>query len=307
MNNSSKNPICSFCGSSSSYRYKMREYLIWQCDKCKTGFVRPMPDEEFLKKFYDGFIQNFNLNQIGLVKESAKRLFSKLGLKPGENLKMLDIGGGGGFFSKAFEDLKYGESTYVDLDPRSCNFASEHLRLKKVFNCDATKVSEIINDKFDFIYCRHVIEHLSSPTDFLRAVLKNLCQKGIFVVQFPNGNSLEYLAYPELNLKKRFQIICKTNSFSKLKTLKIMLTGGMLHGIDPPRHLWAITRMGMMKWAQNAGIICKISTHPLWDKAFSPYYIPAGIKKKFQALLGRYFFAKILGGTHLVALLRFEN
>jgi 2-polyprenyl-3-methyl-5-hydroxy-6-metoxy-1,4-benzoquinol methylase len=159
---------------------------------------------ETLKKYYDGFLPKLDVNRMSTFESAAKKLFPHLGLHSGSKLKMLDIGGGGGFFSKALEDLGYGESTYVDLDPQSCNFAQNSLKLKRVFNCDAMNIKEYINTKFDFIYCRHVIEHLLEPITFLEKIMDYLNDNGIFVVQFPKGNSLEYLAaiFSDKQIKK---------------------------------------------------------------------------------------------------------
>lgn len=96
-----------------------------------------------IKKYYDGFLGQLDANLMSTVESAAKKLFSHLGLRSGRNLKMLDIGGGGGFFSKAFEDLGYGESTYVDLDPQSRNFARDNLKLEKVLNYDPMKMEHV--------------------------------------------------------------------------------------------------------------------------------------------------------------------
>ena len=93
-----------------------------------------MPTAETLRDYYDGFLPHLDVNGMFTVKLAAKKLFPHLGLRSGRNLKMLDIGGGGGFFCKAFEDLEYGASTHVDLDPQSCNFAENSLKLKRVYD-----------------------------------------------------------------------------------------------------------------------------------------------------------------------------
>jgi SAM-dependent methyltransferase len=218
---------------------------------------------------------------------------------------MMDIGGGGGFFSKAFESLGFGESTYVDLDPQSCDFARDTLGLERVFNCDAMDMRKYASGNFDLIYCRHVVEHLLDPTSFMERILGYLKDDGIFVVQVPNGHSLEYLAYPKSTIRKRISVICRTNDLSLLKVFWIMISGGMLHGIDPPRHLWAITREGMKRWADGKGVKCDIHTHHLGDPAYSPYYRKGkGLRAGIQDLIGQRILGPIHGGTHLVAVLR---
>lgn len=166
-------------------------------------------------------------------------------------------------------------------------------------------IEEYADKKFDFIYCRHVIEHLINPVLVLNRVISYLNDNGKFVVQFPNGDSLEYLAYPNSTIKDRFASIRKTNNFSKLKVLWIILNGGMLHGIDPPRHLWAITKDGIKKWADKKKIVCDVYSYHLGDPVFSPYYKKSkGFKCKLKDFVGQQLFASICGGTHLVAVLK---
>ena len=84
-----------------------------------------------------------------------------------------------------------------------------------------------------------------------------------------------------------------------------MIGGGMLHGIDPPRHLWAITKEGIKKWANEKEIICNVYSYHLGDVAYSPYYQKSkNFKGKVQDFIGQHLLSRIYGGTHLVAILR---
>lgn len=297
--------LCPFCGELAAYIYNMGEYPIFQCTSCRTGFVHPMPDKKTLRKLYDGFLPNLNVNELPRMLKAASSFFQQIDLEKGSNLKMLDIGSGGGFFCRAFEALGYGTATYVDLDPQSCRFAREELEIERVYNVDAMELHGITKQTYDFMYCRHVIEHLPDPTAFLLRMINALSEKGIFVVQFPNGDSLEYLAYTHLNFLYRFNKIKNSNNFSALNTLCLLVFGKMLHGMDPPRHLWAISRKGVKEWAKRNKLYCKVFTRNLGDISFSPgYYRNSGIKRRSLDFIGQKFLASIRGGTHLVAILR---
>jgi SAM-dependent methyltransferase len=299
---------CAFCGGRRRRRYAMGEYDVRQCVRCGTGGVRPMPTEAELRAFYDGFLTHLSEKQTPVVRAAMARLFPDLGLATGRGLRMLDIGGGGGFYSRAFEDLGYGESTYVDLDPASCAFAREQLGLARVHHGDAV---DFCRDAaagpaggFDFIYSRHLIEHLPDPPAFLSAVLTALAPGGMLVVQCPNGDSIEYLAYPSSTVRDRLRGIRRATGLAAAEVLAIWLTGGMLHGIDPPRHLWAITGGALAAWAAVAGLQCELRYRPLWDLAYSPGYRPKRLLDRFQAIVGRCVLAPLRGGAHLVAILR---
>ena len=293
---------CLFCKGECRFVYKMDSYRIYKCLSCGTGQVFPMPDSSTLKEFYDGFLFSADPANRRNVFLSAKRLFPLAGLLPDKNFKMLDVGGGGGFYSAAFEELGYGKATYVDLDIQACKFAGE-LGLKNVLHGDVTKLG-YGDKKFDFIMCRHLIEHLIDPVSFIQKTLGLLTEKGLFLLICPNGNSLEYFAYPGLNLGKRIDCICRSNSSSKYNVIFKMLAGNMLHGIDPPRHLWAITAEAVRSLFDKTCYNVCLGTYPLSDREFSPYYQPRLFADKIYSFLGKYFTSKLHGGTHLAAIIR---
>ena len=119
-----------------------------------------MPDTELLNEHYQGFMGELSADMLPRFLASGRELFESFGARAGQSQSLLDVGGGGGFFSKAFEELGYGPSTYVDLDPESCRFAREGLGLERVIHGDVAELDKILDTQFDFVYSRHVIEHL---------------------------------------------------------------------------------------------------------------------------------------------------
>lgn len=293
---------CPFCKDVCRFVYKMNSYSIYKCLSCGTGQAYPMPREDTLKKFYSGFLFSASPNYYQPVLASAKRLFPLLGFHPNKNHAMLDVGGGGGFYAKAFKELYCGESTYVDLDEKACTFAKSS-GIDTVLHGDATQLC-YGKKKYDFIMCRHVIEHLPNPTFFITKILTALSENGLLLLMCPNGNSLEYLAHPQSNIAMRINTISRSSHMAKSKVVQRLIFGDMLHGIDPPRHLWAITQKGIQNIIDNKKYISTIITRPLTDTTFSPYYRPASFWSKAFDLFGTYFCAKIHGGTHLVAVIR---
>ena len=96
---------CCFCGGRTQARYRMGPYAIRQCARCGTGSVRPMPSPDELRAFYNGFLAHLNVRMMPRIRSAVARLLPRLGLARGRGLRMLDIGGGGGFYAKAFEQF----------------------------------------------------------------------------------------------------------------------------------------------------------------------------------------------------------
>ncbi len=292
---------CPFCEGACRFVYNMHEYRIYKCLRCGTGRVSPMPEAGFLTGYYSGFLFAANKENYQPVLASAKKLYPLLGLSPGGNASLLDIGGGGGFYAKAFEELGYGRSTYVDLDNRACDFA-RNIGLSTVLHEDAASL-RYSGKKYDLILCRHLIEHLPNPALFIMEILKALSKKGRLLLMCPNGNSLEYLAYPRSNITLRIDTIGQSSRMAKSKVIQRFLCGDILHGIDPPRHLWAITQKGIQSLIDGTLYKATVTTHPLTDMIYSPYYRPGSLGGRAYDLCGTYFFAKIHGGTHLVSVI----
>jgi SAM-dependent methyltransferase len=257
-----------------------------------------MPSVDQLQDYYNGFMFNADIRYLSTILLRAPGLFSQIGLPKTGSLRMLDVGGGGGFYAKAFEMLGYGESTYIDLDKEACVFAEFQVGLRNVLNQDAALLS-CHSDKFDFIMCRHLIEHLTKPTEFIMKLIRMLTARGILILICPNGDSLEYFAYPGSNLKKRIQKIALASRLSRVKVIAKLLSGEMLHGIDPPRHLWAVSRNGIQRFLADNHALAEIATFPLSDPIYSPYWSSRTLAQKACSFIGDKIASKISGGTHL--------
>jgi len=280
----------------------MSNYSVYKCIACGTGVVKPAPAENILNSYYQGFIPELKREQIVEKVLIAELFFQKIGLLKIEGKSFLDLGGGNGLFSFTFERL-HGSSTYIDRDPESCNFVRDKLKISDVIQGDVNNITDLVKDKrYDIIYSRHMIEHLPDPFSLIKRSVRLLKPDGMAIFQCPNGASLEYLAYLNSNLWDRFNNIMEFTGCSKTWLLWHFISGDILHGIDPPRHLWAITKRGLFVWAKNSGYNVDIFTAHLGDLAFSPgYHKRKGVQANIEDFIGQKLLAPIRGGTHLIA------
>ena len=72
----------------------------------------------------------------------------------------------------------------------------------------------------------------------------------------------------------------------------------MAHGIDPIRHLWAISPKGISEYLLKKGVKFVLKTAPLSDPVYSPYFTA---KNKNITKIINNTLVKIHGGTHLMA------
>lgn len=295
-NSSNGKKQCMFCGHNELiFLYNYDNYQIIQCKKCLAAQTKNMPSEEELKKFYDGFLFNANIKYKEILShERFKNWFESYNLP--QNAKMLDIGGGGGFFSFAFEFFNLGEATYIDLDSQACEFAKK-LNITNIINDNVSSLVNMSGKKYDFIYCRHVIEHLVNPTEIIDFAINLLSDKGVFILQLPNGLSYEQI-FEKPYFLERINNFKRFNNFSLAKSLKLILSVKTAYAIAPPRHLWAISKKAMdLYLAQNRDITYNLKIANLNDDVFSPWHVP---KNPIYNFFVNNFLAKINGGVHMI-------
>jgi 2-polyprenyl-3-methyl-5-hydroxy-6-metoxy-1,4-benzoquinol methylase len=269
--------FCSFCGGELIHIYNMNGYKINQCKNCYTSIASPLPSDVELIDFYNGFLVALNILKLqNYLSSFIKKWLESYKLPVKSNF--LDLGGGGGFISYAFEYFGFGDGYYLDIDKQSCDFARNELKLKHVVNQDIKAFTT--DDKFDLIFCRHVLEHLKDPFSIIKNSLNLLKENGTLVLIFPNGLSYEYIGHPRL-MKSRIVKLLKSNNWNIIKILRIVFSRKIAHGIDPIRHLWAISDIGIDIWLKTnvENITFKIKYANIDDKVYSPHYFA---RNRFQ-------------------------
>lgn len=300
---------CILCSHESEFIYNLKGFRVLQCKYCKTCFVENMPSEQELNDFYNGFKYCINEeNKKLIVNDKFKKWFKSFKLP--QNAKMLDIGGGNGYFSLAFEQLGIGKATYIDLDPTACKYV-ETLGINKVINDDVKNLANHSDEKYDFIYSRHVIEHLINPLVLIDETIKLLSDDGVFVLQLPNGKSLERLTDTN-NKAQRIKLLKDSNGFTDNKANRVLYSSKTAFDLVPPRHLWAFSIKGLKKYlSKNKDIQFKITTKSIMDEVYSPFmgqqkFPNSKLKKIFRPIknLLRTLYSLPAGRAHVVIEIR---
>lgn len=289
-------PTCSFCGGECRFSYNMGFSKVWKCNTCGTGQTFPMPSQEALTRFYDGFMFEANVDLYERVKSSFASFLEYLGVPQG-GARMLDIGGGGGFHAKAFDELGYGEASYIDLDPEACRFA----RANGVSNvvCGNAENPDKIEGEFDLVFARHLIEHLVDPVRFVERVSGYLAKGGQLVLLFPNGESREYLSVVVYTLR-RLLVVLRSNRWNLSALFKAM-GSDIQHGMAPPRHLWAISEKGISALCERNGYSFRTDTFRVDNRMVSPYFRRSWVSV-LHVLFGG-FLSRKNGAAHLLCVI----
>jgi SAM-dependent methyltransferase len=111
------------------------------------------------------------------LKTLAERLNKRYNLS---SKRVVEIGCGKGHFLKILYGL--GVKNIKGFDPSYLDYDSliDPLVIKQFFN------KKNIKEKVDFIICRHVLEHIQSPWEFVSEIRECLSKQGVMYFEFPD-------------------------------------------------------------------------------------------------------------------------
>lgn len=245
------------------FAFKNKGNVI-KCKKCAHISIDITPDQAEISDINTGMYKDltleFNPQKYNWAKESVQAYLKKIPSYKGKSL--LDVGGGLGYYSKAFEEAGLGV-TLLDLDEVSTSFAKQKLDLKNVhLMTTETFLKQNPDKKFDIIFCRHIIEHLEHPKSLINDIYHLLKKDGCLIIETDNNKSYELLF--NYNTKNFYMSLYKHNlkGFNIFKFIK-----NPIFVIDPPRHLQAFRVKNLKKMIEDHGLEIKTTlTYPLGSK-----------------------------------------
>jgi len=180
-------------GMSSDVQPYRKAYALWVCAQC--GHIQKKIDNEWLTVIADIY-RNYVIYPLSDGKEqvvykdgravsrSKQLLFEvqKRVMLP-DTGKMLDIGCGNGAMLQSFSDL-YPNWELAGHELHDI-YQETVLRIPRVLNF-YTGTLEEIEERFDVITLMHVMEHITTPYEFLEAAKNLLTENGMLLIQVPD-------------------------------------------------------------------------------------------------------------------------
>tara|TARA_Y100000310_G_scaffold316318_1_gene367876 strand:- start:11839 stop:12795 length:957 start_codon:yes stop_codon:yes gene_type:complete len=239
---------CIICNEDLKFIIKRKDkYSYYSCKVCNLITCFPKPTENEIKEYYTGFLHEesdegkaFEIRKKRVENDVKKivRDIKKIKKLKNKELTLLDFGGGVGFYPNGFAKQEF-KVTLFEIDKTSIDFAKKHFNNFKI----KTKLSN--KDKFDIVYCNHVIEHSRTPDLFLKKLKKHLKKNGLLIITTPNQSCKEFYFRPtwfyyyiqNITGKKISKIPNAINKFIKNPWVCC----------DPPRHLYSFNKLNIKK------------------------------------------------------------
>jgi 2-polyprenyl-3-methyl-5-hydroxy-6-metoxy-1,4-benzoquinol methylase len=187
---------CPFCDIySDNIVINENGYTGKKCDKCKTIFISPRPDNyeiiELYKKDNAHMLAESHIHQ-----DFVKRLYARHNLslikryiKAGS---LLEIGAGEGYFLAEAKSAGF-EVCGIELKGKYAHFIDDKLGI----DCETAPLNETSFEgkKFDLIYHCNVISHLYDPIDVFNMINFRLKDEGFVVFETGNFGDVDYEYY----------------------------------------------------------------------------------------------------------------
>lgn len=173
---------------------QLGEFDIYFCKRCKLGFTNPYPSEGTSKYLYEAKkCSDFDLIRHSFtdsIKDylAGRQLRQLAGMTGKSNIcAILDYATGNGRFALCAK--KIFPSARVDAVDYQAD--SPGLLVTPAFSANyySTTKFKKINQRYDVIILRHVLEHTHHPIELLKFLKKRLSINGILYIEVPNLDS----------------------------------------------------------------------------------------------------------------------
>ncbi|MCX5749184.1 MAG: class I SAM-dependent methyltransferase [Candidatus Saganbacteria bacterium] len=189
---------CPACGERGEKAFEKYGFTHKICDKCKTLFCSPRPNDELLGVYYNEYEAPKMWTKL-LVKADASRKALQyapraekivdLMKKRGKNGGLaVDIGAGSGAFSIALKNTGF-FSDVITLDfSKDCVAECKRSGL----NARLGTVTDLSDSSANLICMNDLLEHLFDPLTFLKKCANALRPKGVVSIATPNGQGFDF-------------------------------------------------------------------------------------------------------------------
>ncbi len=190
---------CNLCGSSGrTLLWNCKDYSFSKCNNCKLIYQHPQPVQKDLSlrygsDYFEYEINNekvfFNLMLKTLADIKFENLISGFRI-PGS--EFLDVGCATGLLLEYMNSMGW-VSRGVELCESSANYGNK-TRKVDIYN-GTLEEAEYSDNQFSVIHSSHLIEHLTSPSDYVKEVYRILKPGGYFITTTPNAASLQAILF----------------------------------------------------------------------------------------------------------------
>lgn len=183
---------CYHCKSERvAYKFQLGKYALQQCPDCDLVFLYPQPNDTEVSNIYDerylGIFQEEDQEHVDRMKKTAVDLYIEelVAYTKGSNLRLLEIGAGGGDFLLAAQKKGF-DVNGIEISEKAVSHANEKLGGNYVTlgSLDTLDLSSL--GTFDVCVMFNIIEYVRDPSHFILQVRSILNENGVLFIITPS-------------------------------------------------------------------------------------------------------------------------
>ncbi len=183
---------------------------VFFCEQCELGMLDAHVSEDSLKKYYNKEYRSIGKPKLSSISDPAElfEIYQEFQgdrlrlLTPhfGKTKKLLEIGCSSGMFLYRVKN-KVGTIAGIDYDTNAAAYAAKKCECS-VYTTDPEK-TPLEKESFDIVTAFQVLEHVKSPTKFIKDIGDYLKPDGIMAIEIPNLTAALLSVY-DLPFYKKF-------------------------------------------------------------------------------------------------------
>ena len=257
--------------------YCWSEFRLYRCGACQTESIDPIPTAEELNAFYQSISKKKMARwqrRLHLVERAFEYYLRDYQDSHGRRIpeRLLDIGGGVGYYVRAALNRNI-DAWLMDCAGDALEFARNVLGITSIVQGDIQRCADALDENsFDFVLARHTIEHVRDPELFVAQIAKVTRLHGLLQIETPNVESREQWCHLAVAVQT-YRIIRASNpSLTVMGSMRRAISKSM-SGVNPPKHLWGFTEIGLRLILERAGFkILRVTQAVAGDRVYDPLY-----------------------------------
>lgn len=259
-------------GQDREYKTINDTFTFYHCCKCDALFIHPVPRERLLE-IYPANYYSFTESKKTWVHKVKNWLDGKIYRKmfgdlSGNNLKVLDVGGGEGWQLTLIREIdeRVTLTQVVDIDTNAAELAQKN---GHQYFCG--RIEDFDTDhKFDLVLLLNLIEHVENPYEVLKKIYNFLSPQGLILVKTPNYESWDAKIFRDLNWGgyhcPRHWVLFTKNSFEQVAQRAGLKVKQAIYTQGAP--FWASS---VLLWLERHNLVSITQEKPV---VYHPLFLP---------------------------------
>lgn len=305
-------PTCPACNGASrphavvhdvEYCTSDQEWDYRRCGACGSVFLADPPTER-LAEIYPPNYYAYAADDASLVERVKARLDRRtfrplLASVPGDELAVLDVGGGDGWLLSRLRELdrRVAVTRVVDLDP-----AAEAAARARGHDYFCGRIEDFDDPgPYDVVLLLNLIEHVADPGAVLQRLAKTLSPRGVILVKTPNVDSLDARLFRHRDWGgyhcPRHWVLFNRTGFADLAARAGLVARRTAYTQGAP--FWAVSvlaaldRRGLARISRERPVV----DHPLFPVLLGAFGVGDLVRSKLGARTSQMFVELVHGGA----------